>query len=62
MKRQIKLKVDLTLTIDGETRSYRSDDMLEIEEAEAILLIREGKALPGFQYSIGEVENEPNGD
>jgi len=62
MKRQIKLKVDLTLTIDGETRSYRSDDMLEIEEAEAILLIREGKALPKFQYSIGEVENEPNGD
>ncbi|MBM4338798.1 MAG: hypothetical protein FJ110_04580 [Deltaproteobacteria bacterium] len=65
MKRQIKLKADLTLTIDGETRSYRADDFIEIDEQEGIRLIREGLALPGFQYSVGEmieIENEPSAD
>jgi len=49
MKREVKFKRELRLKVDGEMRSYRKNDLVELEEVEALRLIKAGLAVPGRQ-------------
>jgi len=51
MKRLVKLKRSCELRIDGQLRSFKLDDLVEVPEKEAMELIKKGLCVPGPQYT-----------
>jgi hypothetical protein len=51
MKRSVKFKKDYQMEYEGETVSFRADQIVELEEELALRLFQEGVVLPGIQFS-----------